>query len=214
MEQALEMMQHGLHTLLTWIRDPGAIIRFGGYPALGTVIFLETGLLAFFLPGDSLLVIAGFYAAQGSLDIMVLNGLLAPLAIIGDACAYQIGARIGRRALTGEPSRWLRPEHMAAATAFYDKHGGKAVVLARFAPLVRTFVPIVAGVAAMPYRTFAVYNAAGGFGWVASMTLTGYFLGSRFPVLLQHLEKVIIVVIFLSLLPGLIEMWRARRAAK
>lgn len=205
------MLSNGFHTLLSWIRDPGAIIRFGGYPALGTVIFLETGLLAFFLPGDSLLVIAGFYAAQGSLDIVVLNALLGPLAIIGDACAYTIGRRLGRRALTQGYGRWLRPDHMAAANLFYAKHGGKAVVLARFAPLVRTFVPIVAGVANMPYRSFATYNAVGGIGWVASMTLTGYFLGTRFPWLLQHLEKVIIVVVLLSILPSVIEVWRARR---
>ena len=198
------------HQAIGLLRDPGAIIAWGGYPALGTIIFLETGLLAFFLPGDSLLVVAGFYAAKGNLNIFILNALLGPLAILGDACAYQIGRRLGASVYSRPSSRFFRPDHLLAANAFYARHGGKAIVLARFAPLVRTFMPVVAGVAGMAYRQFAAYNIVGGIGWVSSMTLTGYFLGTRFPFLIEHMEIVIVCVIALSLLPGTIEIVRAR----
>src|SRR5262249_6690981 len=111
-------------------------------------------------------------------------------------------------------SRFFRPEHVRAAHEFYEKHGGKAIILARFMPLVRTFVPIVAGVAQMGYRKFATYNVVGGAAWVLSMSLTGYFLGSIFPTLGKHIEKVILVVVFLSILPGIIEYVKAKRRAR
>ncbi len=199
-----------VHSLIGFIRDPGQIIAWGGYPALALIIFLETGALVFFLPGDSLLVMAGLYAAQGSLNILWLNLLLIPLAILGDACSYWIGAKSGPMIFNKPDSKFFKPAHMQAAQAFYDKHGGKAIILARFMPLVRTFVPVVAGVAKMPYARFAMFNVFGGAGWVLSMTLVGYVLGTRFPVLVQHIEKVIVVVIFLSVLPGIIEYVRHR----
>jgi membrane-associated protein len=193
------------------IRDPGELIRWGGYPALGVIIFLETGALVFFLPGDSLLVMAGVYAAKGDLSIWALNVLLIPLAILGDAVSYTIGARTGPHLFNKPRSRFFKPEHLHAAHAFYEKHGGKAIILARFMPLVRTFVPVVAGVAQMSYRRFAMYNVVGAAAWVLSMTLIGYGLGNSVPNLDRHIEKVIVVVVFLSLVPGMVEYWRARR---
>lgn len=201
--------------LLEWIvgliRDPGALITWGGYPALAAIVFLETGAMVFFLPGDSLLVMAGLYAAKGDLDIWFLNFLLVPMAIAGDATSYWIGSRAGPHIFNRPRSRFFRPEHVRAAHEFYERHGGKAIILARFMPLVRTFVPVVAGVAGMGYRRFAAFNVIGGTAWVASMTLTGYVLGTSFPMLVRHIEKVIVVVVVLSILPGVIEWARARR---
>src|SRR4051794_4799885 len=145
-----------LHKLLHLIRDPGGLIVWGGYPGLALIIFLETGAMVFFLPGDSLLVTAGIYAAKGDLNILYLNLLLIPCAILGDAVSYWMGAKAGPKIFNKPRSRFFRPEHVKAAQAFYDKHGGKAIIIARFMPLVRTFVPVVAGVAKMPYRRFAM----------------------------------------------------------
>lgn len=193
------------------IRDPGELIRWGGYPGLALIVFLETGALVFFLPGDSLLVMAGVYAANGNLSIWALNLLLIPMAILGDATSYTIGARSGPHIFNRPRSRLFRPEYVRAAHEFYERHGGKAIILARFMPLVRTFVPVVAGVAQMRYRDFAVYNVVGAVAWVTSMTLLGYGLGNSIPNLDRHIEKVIVVVIFLSILPGIVEWWRVRR---
>ena len=201
--------------LLEWIvalvRDPGALITWGGYPALAAIVFMETGAMVFFLPGDSLLVMAGLYAAKGDLDIWLLNFLLIPMAVGGDAVSYWIGARAGPRLFNRPRSRFFRPEHVKAAHDFYERHGGKAIILARFMPLVRTFVPVVAGVAGMTYRRFAAFNVIGGAGWVLSMTLLGYVLGTRFPVLVRHIEKVIVAVVLLSITPGVVEWLKARR---
>lgn len=201
--------------LLEWIvaliRDPGALITWGGYPALAAIVFLETGAMVFFLPGDSLLVMAGLYAAKGDLDVWFLNFLLIPMAVAGDAVSYWIGARTGPRLFNRPRSRFFRPEHVEAARRFYERHGGKAIILARFMPVVRTFVPVVAGVAGMTYRRFAAFNVIGGAGWVLCMTLLGYLLGARFPVLVQHIEKVIVVVVLLSISPALVEWLKARR---
>jgi membrane-associated protein len=204
--------------LLDWIvaliRDPGALITWGGYPALAAIVFLETGAMVFFVPGDSLLVMAGLYAAKGDLDVWFLNLLLIPMAIAGDAVSYWIGARAGPRLFNRPRSRLFRPEHVRAAHQFYERHGGQAIILARFMPIVRTFVPVVAGVAGMTYRRFAAFNVIGGASWVLSMTLLGYVLGTRFPVLVRHIEKVIVVVVLVSITPALVEWLRARRRAR
>jgi membrane-associated protein len=199
--------------LIDLIRNPGALIAWGGYPALALIVFLETGALIFFLPGDSLLVMAGLYAAKGDLSILWLNALLIPMAVAGDATSYWIGRRSGPHLFNRPRSRFFDPAHVQAAHDFYERHGGKAIIIARFMPLVRTFVPVVAGVAGMRYRAFATFNVVGGVAWVGSMTLTGYVLGTRFPLLVQHIEKVIIAVIVLSFLPGVFEWLRVRRAA-
>lgn len=196
--------------LIQLIRDPGELIRWGGYPALAAIVFLETGAMIFFLPGDSLLVMAGLYAAQGSLDIAFLNLLLIPLAVAGDATSYWIGARTGPHLFNRPRSRFFNPDHVKAAHAFYERHGGKAIILARFMPLVRTFVPVVAGIGGMGYRRFAFFNVIGAAGWILSMTLMGYVAGTRFPILVKHIEKVIIVVVFVSILPGIIAYAKAR----
>jgi membrane-associated protein len=200
-----------LRTLVNLLRDPGLIIAWGGYPALAAIVFLETGAMVFFLPGDSLLVIAGFYAAKGLLNIVALNALLIPMAVAGDALSYQLGKRMGPSLHNGQKRRLLKPEHVAAAQAFYAHHGGKAIVLARFVPVVRTFVPVVAGVSGMPYRRFFAFNVVGGIGWVGITTLIGYTLGSRFPTLLEHIELVMVAVVILSLIPAVVEYVRAKR---
>jgi membrane-associated protein len=197
--------------ILELIRDPGAAIIWGGYVALAVIVFVETGLLAFFLPGDSLLVTAGFYAAGGKLSIWALNLLLVPCAIAGPIVSYWIGAKVGPKIFSRPRSRLFRPEHLKAAHAFYEKHGAAAIVIARFMPIVRTFVPVVAGVAAMPYGRYSLYNVVGGAAWCLSMTLIGYFLGNAFPGLVKHIELVIVAVVVLSLLPGLVAWLRARR---
>jgi membrane-associated protein len=203
-----------LHDLIALLRDPGPIIAWGGYPVLALIIFLETGALVAFLPGDSLLIVAGMYASKGDLDIVVLNVLLSTMAIIGDATSYTIGARLGPKIFNRPNSRLFKPEHMRKAHAFYEKHGGKAIVIARFVPLVRTFVPVVAGAAGMGYKRFATFNVAGGIGWVSSMTLSGYFLGRIFPDLGRHIEKVIIVIVLLSIMPMVIEYAKAKLRAR
>jgi membrane-associated protein len=189
--------------MINLIRNPGELITWGGYPGLAAIIFLETGALIFFLPGDSLLVMAGLYAAKGDLNILYLNMLLIPCAIAGDALSYQIGFRAGPHIFNRPKSRFFDPKHLRAAHDFYEKHGGKAIIIARFMPILRTFVPVVAGVAQMTYRRFAFYNIIGGASWILSMTLLGYILGAQFPALGKHVEKVILVVVLLSISPGI-----------
>lgn len=203
-----------IHFLLGLLRDPGPFIAWAGYPGLAAIIFLETGAMIFFLPGDSLLFVAGMYAAKGDLNIVALNALLIPMAVLGDATSYWIGFRAGPAIFSRPRSRFFRPEHVLAAHAFYEKHGGKAIILARFMPLVRTFTPVVAGVARMRYRDFAFFNVIGGAGWVGSMTLLGWGLGLRFPILGDHIEKVIIVIVFLSVLPAVISVLKERKKAR
>jgi membrane-associated protein len=206
------------HQLIEFIRDPGKLIAWGGYPGMALVIFVETGALIFFLPGDSLLVVAGLYAFRGSLNIALLNLLLIPMAILGDAVSYTIGARSGPHIFNRPRSRWFNPEHLKEAHRFYEKYGGITIIAARFMPILRTFVPVVAGVAQMTYRRFLGYNVIGAGAWVLSMTLIGYSLGSfferiGFPID-KHIEKLILVVVFFSILPMLIKAVQARRGAK
>jgi membrane-associated protein len=204
------------HLIIDLLRHPQNYVGSLGYLGLAAIIFMETGALIFFLPGDSILVVAGIYATTGAMDLGMLNAILIPCAIIGDAVSYQIGKRAGPMLFSRPKSRFFNPDHVKAAHDFYEKHGGKAIVIARFMPLVRTFVPVVAGIAGMGYRRFASYNVIGGAAWIASMTCLGYFLGgiaeqAGFP-LEKHIEKVIIVVVFLSILPGIIAWWKNRRA--
>ncbi len=182
------------------------IIVWGGYIGLFVIIFAETGLLiGFFLPGDSLLVTAGLFAARGQLDIWWLNILLIIAAITGDAVGYNIGLRAGRPLFDRQQSRWFRKDHLIKTQEFYEKYGGVTIIMARFMPFARTFAPVVAGVAGMKYRRFALFNITGGIGWVTSMTLLGYFLGVAFPGVVEHIELVIIAIVFLSILPLIIK---------
>jgi len=195
--------------IIHFIRDPAYLAELG-YPVLALVIFIETGAMIFFLPGDSLLVTAGVYAANARLDFWTLNLLLIPCAILGDALSYFLGAKTGPLLFTRPRSRIFRPEHVAAAHAFYEKHGGKAIVIARFMPIMRTFVPVIAGIAAMPYRRFVVWNVLGGASWVFSMLTIGFFVGKT--PLGKHVEAVIVVIIVLSIMPGIIAWLRSRKA--
>jgi len=200
-----------LRQLLDLLRDPGPTIVAGGYAVLAIIVFAETGALVFFLPGDSLLVTAGFYAAGGKLDIVLMNLILIPCAVLGPILSYWIGAKLGPHIFNRPRSRFFRPEHVQTAHAFYERHGGAAIIIARFMPIVRTFVPVVAGVGRMPYGRYSAYNVIGGAGWILSMTLLGYFLGNVFPGLVKRIELVIVAVVLLSLLPSLIAWLRARR---
>ena len=191
--------------------DPTHLIQLFGYPGLTLIVFLETGAMIFFLPGDSLLFMAGLFAGNGDLNIFALWALLIPAAIIGDATSYFIGMKMGPALFNKPESRFFKPAHMKAAHDFYEKHGGKAIIMARFMPIVRTFVPVVAGIGKMPYKRFAAFNAAGGFLWVTSMTIAGYFLG-QIPFVKKNIELMVIGIIVLSILPGIIAWLRARNA--
>ncbi len=213
----MDFIKDAFNWLLEMLRNPGGIIAWAGYPGMAIIIFVETGLLFPFLPGDSLLVVAGIYAAKGDLNIWLLQLILIPMAIGGDAFSYYMGRKAGPKIFNRPRSRFFKPEYAAQAHAFYEKHGGKAIIIARFIPIVRTYVPVIAGIAQMPYRRFGFYNIIGGVSWIVSMTFLGYFLGEiarsqGFP-LERHIEKVIIVVVFLSVLPGIISYLKNRRAS-
>jgi len=185
------------------------LIGWGGIPVMTLIVFAETGLLiGFFLPGDSLLFVAGFLASPAGeelagkhlFSIVWLNVALIAAAIIGDTVGYWIGNKAGPAIFNRPQSRLFRRDHLLAAHAFYEKHGGKTIILARFVPIIRTFAPVVAGAASMTYRRFVAYNVFGGIGWVMSMTLLGYYLG-QIEWVQKNLEKAVIVVILLSISP-------------
>jgi membrane-associated protein len=195
-----------------FITDVRGLVQTGGYVALAIIVFAETGLMiGFFLPGDSLLVTAGLFAAKGDLNIVFLNALLMVCAVAGDATGYYTGRKLGPALFRKEDSLLFKKKHLIAAHEFYERHGGKTIILARFVPVIRTFAPIVAGMANMTYRRFAVYNIIGGVGWVFSMTMTGYALLKIIPNAEKHIHIIIIVVILVSLIPVAVEFLRARR---
>jgi membrane-associated protein len=190
------------------------IARYGVWTnlILFLIVFAETGLVVTpFLPGDSLLFAAGTFAALGSLDPGLLVLLLSAAAILGDTVNYWVGAYVGPRAFTGE-IRWLRKEYLDRTHAFYEKHGGKTIILARFIPIIRTFAPFVAGVGAMTYSRFLVYNIVGGIVWVTLFVLAGYFFGNL-PAVRQNFTYVILAIIALSVMPIVFEYLKARRRA-
>jgi membrane-associated protein len=198
--------------------DPAALfelIRWGGYVALVGIVFTETGLLVgFFLPGDSLLITAGVVAATGTLDIWTLSVLVSVAAVVGDSTGYAIGYRAGPRLFTREESRWFARRHLVRTREFYERHGGKTIVLARFIPIIRTFAPVVAGVGQMEYRRFVAYNVVGGVAWVWGLLWAGYLLGQSVPDIGRHIHLVIAVVVVLSVLPIGLEYWKARRSRR
>ncbi len=179
------------------------------YALLFLIVFLETGVVVTpFLPGDSLLFATGALAAAGVIDVVGVLSLLTAAAIIGDNTNYFIGRTVGPRVFT-EHSRWLKREHLLRTQRFYEKHGGKTVVLARFVPIVRTFAPFVAGVGRMHYPRFLAFDVGGGILWVWSFGLLGYFFGNT-PIVKENFGLAIVAVIVISLLPVLFEMWRVR----
>jgi membrane-associated protein len=188
------------------IYDVEFLVRSGGLLVLIAIVFIETGLLVgFFLPGDSLLVTAGIFAAHGHLDLFTLNVTLSLAAIAGDSVGYGIGYRTGPKIFNRQNSLLFNRKHMISAKEFYERHGPFTIVVARFMPIIRTFAPVVAGVGAMQYRKFITYNVFGGIFWVLTTTLAGYFLGTMIPDIQKQIHVVIAIVIFVSLLPAIIK---------
>ena len=207
----LESIRHLLHS----IYDVEGLIRWGGPFLVCAIVFVETGFfVGFFLPGDSLLVTAGVFAAAGSI---ALRWLLAPVmlcAIVGDQIGYWIGRGAGASLYRRQDSFFFRRQHLQKAHDFYEKYGGKTVILARFMPIIRTFCPLVAGAAQMPYARYLGYDIFGGILWVGSMILGGYFLGRSVPNIGQRIHYVIAIVVLLSIMPAFIGAWRAHKAGR
>ncbi len=192
--------------------DIVTLVQAAGYVGLTAIVFAESGLFfGFFLPGDSLLFTAGFLASQGLLDMAPLVFLLFVAAVAGDTVGYWFGKKIGRSIFSRPQSRFFNPAHIVRTQHFFERYGKKAIVLARFVPIVRTFTPIMAGVGTMPYPTFAAYNIAGGFLWVVGMTLGGYFLGQVVPHADRYVEVIVIGIIVVSLIPIVREYLQMRR---
>ena len=203
---------HWISNLWHQLYDFKSLIEWGGYTIVFVIVFAETGLLlGFFLPGDSLLVTAGLLASTGLLSVWIMGLLLMVAAISGQSAGYAIGQAAGARLFTREDSLLFKRSHLLRAHEFYERHGGKTVVIARFMPIFRTFVPVVAGAARMDLRRYTMFNVIGATLWVWGMLLIGYLLGSLVPGIDKHIELVIIVVIALSLMPGAIAWWRQRR---
>src|SRR6202521_2090927 len=199
-----------LRQLFHQVTDGETLVRVGGLTAMTLIVFAETGLLVgFFLPGDSLLVTAGVFAALGQLNLWLLMGVLVVAAIVGDTVGYWIGREAGPALFPRPKSLLFNPKHLRRAHDFYEKYGGQTIILARFIPIVRTFAPVVAGMGGMDYRRFVSFNVIGGFLWVVSMTLIGYFLG-HFAWVRKNIELVILMVVFLSILPGIIAFAREK----
>lgn len=190
------------------------LIRLGGVPFVSLIIFVETGLfVGFFLPGDSLLVTAGILAGQKLIPLrwLLISGIIC--AIVGDQLGYWIGRSAGPALYRREDSFLFRRSHLQRAYDFYEKYGGRAVILARFVPIVRTFCPPVAGAARMRYSTYLLFDIFGGTFWIGSMLFGGYIAGSRIPNITQYLHYIIAVIIFLSILPPAISILRSWRKA-
>ena len=199
---------HQLLDLFHKIYDVQGLVRIGGLALIAGVIFAETGLfVGFFLPGDSLLVTAGIFCTDANptggalLNIVTLNLAVSAAAIIGDTVGYWIGAKAGPKLFTRERSLFFSRKHLLRTKEFYERHGGKTIIIARFVPIIRTFAPAVAGVGKMSYRRFLSFNVFGGIGWSLSMTLLGYTLGTQFPGITKRIDMVIIVIIAISVLP-------------
>jgi membrane-associated protein len=215
-------MLQNLIELLRSLTDPERLIHllstilsgWYGYAALFAIVFSETGLLVgFFLPGDSLLFTVGVVAGAGQLNIVVVNVLLMAAAILGDSTGYLLGRKTGPRIFSRPDSRFFKQEYVTRTNQYYEKYGGKTIILARFVPIVRTFAAFVAGVGQMPYLRFLPFSLCGGIGWVFLMTMLGYELGSV-PFIRRHFDQVILAIIFVSLLPTIIEIIKHRRAKK
>ena len=181
------------------------------YAVLFLIIFLETGVVVTpFLPGDSLLFVAGTLADAGELNVHALVLLLIAAAIAGDSLNYSIGRYLGPRVFRFDDSRFFKRAYVDRTSAFFERHGGKAIVIARFVPIIRTYAPFVAGIGAMPYRRFLMFNVFGAVLWVALLTYAGFFFGNL-PLVRNNLTAVILGIIVVSVMPAIVEFWRARR---
>ncbi|MGA3023750.1 MAG: VTT domain-containing protein [Bryobacteraceae bacterium] len=215
-------MIHSFVEFLRTLTDPDKLIHFlstvvtgwYSYALLAAIVFSETGLLVgFVLPGDSLLFTIGVVCGAGRLDMTVMIALLICSCMIGDWSGYLLGRRTGPVIFSRPDSRFFKQEYLQRTHAFYEKHGGKTIIYAKFVPIIRTFAPFVAGIAKMPYRRFLPFDIVGGTGWVISMTLLGYFLGGV-PIVRRHFEKFVLLVIFVSLLPLIVHAIQARFGRK
>ena len=213
-------MGHFLLEVWRSLTDPDRLIQllsqvitgWWGYFLLAGIVFAESGLLVgLFLPGDSLLFTVGVVAGAGELNIVQICALLSIFSILGDQCGYLLGRRSGPRIFTRPDSLLFKQEYVTRTHQFYEKHGGKTLIYAKFVPIVRTFAPFMAGVGRMQYTRFLLFNVIGGLGWVLSMTLAGYFLGA-IPVVRGNFEKVVIGIVFLSVAPMAVHYLRTRRA--
>jgi membrane-associated protein len=213
----MELIQQAFGVFVHLDRHLELIVRDYGlwtYLILFLIIFCETGLVVTpFLPGDSLLFATGALAATTSLEVGVLLGLLSVAAIAGDTANYWVGNLVGPRVFHGERSRFLNREHLERTHRFYEKHGGKTIIIARFMPIIRTFAPFVAGVGSMNYARFILYNIVGGVAWVVIFIVGGYLFGN-IPMVKRNFTLVIMVIIVLSVLPGVVEFVRHRRTGK
>ncbi len=192
--------------------DPLEIIHALGYMGIFIIVLVESGVfVGFFLPGDSLLLTAGLLATQGALSLPILLVIVPIAAIVGDSIGYSFGRYIGPRLFTKEDSFFFNKKHIQRSRDFYEKYGPRAIVLARFIPVVRTFVPIIAGVGEMKYKTFLFYNIFGGVLWSATFLLAGYFLGKAIPNLDHYILPIVAVVILVSFMPVVWEWWKSRK---
>jgi membrane-associated protein len=212
---------HQLLDLFHRIYDVQGIVRWGGLLALVVIIFAETGLLVgFFLPGDSLLVTAGIFctsSVEGEaplLNIVTVNLAVMIAAIVGDTVGYWIGAKSGPKLFTREQSLFFSKKHLLRTKQFYERHGGKTIIMARFMPFLRTFAPVVAGIGQMNYRKFVSFNVVGGIAWTLSMTMLGFVLGRIYPPITKQIDKLIVVIIAVSLIPGAISWLNNRNRDK
>ena len=198
-----------METLLALTINVTHVIQSGGLLLLGLFLFAEVGLfLGFFLPGDTLLIAAGIYAKEGKLSIAAVIVVAAVAATAGDSLAYFIGRKVGPRVFRNKDSVIFRPEHVLRAEAFYEKHGPKTLLVAHFLPVVRTFTPLLAGVARMPYRRFLTFDGTGDSFWALSVSLLGYFVGSRIPNIDHYVLLVIAIAVFSTLVPTLFQFAR------
>lgn len=189
--------------------DLNHLIQTIGYIGIFVIIFAETGLLiGFFLPGDSLLFTAGFLASQDLLNIWILVPVCVIAAILGDATGYQIGSHYGRGLFKKPESRLFKPKNLLLAELFFEKHGGRAIILARFIPFARTFVPVIAGISKMTYRHFAAFNIIGALLWGAGLTMVGYFLGNVIPSVDTYLLPIIALILIISVIPSAYHIWK------
>ena len=189
--------------------DLAHLVQTVGYIGVGAIVFAESGLLiGFMLPGDSLLITAGLLASQGYFSYPLLALIVFVAAVTGDAVGYAFGKRVGPRIFSKEGSRFFNPDHLRTAAAFYERHGGKAVVLARFMPFVRTFAPIVAGAAGMGYARFASFNVIGALLWGVGLSAVGYLLGEHVPGIDRYIVPIVIAVILVSASPTIIHVLR------
>jgi membrane-associated protein len=211
-------MIHALLDFLRTLTTPERLIEFlstvvsgwWGYAMLTAIVFAETGLLVgFFLPGDSLLFTIGVVVGAGQLNLALILALLSCACLLGDWCGYLLGRRAGPAIFKRKDSRFFKQEYLQRTQAFYDKHGGKTIIYAKFVPIIRTFAPFVAGVANMPFRRFLAFDVFGGIGWVFSMTILGYLLG-EVAIVRRNFEKFVLLIIFISLLPIITQVLKAK----